>query len=134
MKYVILIHSNPDPWGHPTSLYTDSQVTNGNCYKYRYVVTDQLGNQTIATTTNVAKVDYRGAVAATAGLLSQLQPEFDQLDFLQVRGFDTDAVARFLLTETEARDLEIAARGIEEAFLTLTGDHASTDDTEGTDR
>ena len=23
MKYVILIHSNPDPWGHPTSLYTD---------------------------------------------------------------------------------------------------------------
>lgn len=22
MKYVILIHSNPDPWGHPTSLYT----------------------------------------------------------------------------------------------------------------
>ena len=41
-------------------------------------------------------------------------------------------MARFLLTETEARDLEIAARGIEEAFLTLTGDHASTDDTEGT--
>jgi len=23
MKYVILIHSNPNPWGHPTSLYTD---------------------------------------------------------------------------------------------------------------
>ena len=23
MKYVILIHSNPDPWGHPTSHYTD---------------------------------------------------------------------------------------------------------------
>lgn len=22
MKYVILIHSNPDPWGHPTSSYT----------------------------------------------------------------------------------------------------------------
>ena len=22
MKYVILIHSNPDPWGHPTSAYT----------------------------------------------------------------------------------------------------------------
>ena len=22
MKYVILIHSNPDPWGHPTSIYT----------------------------------------------------------------------------------------------------------------
>jgi hypothetical protein len=22
VKYVILIHSNPDPWGHPTSAYT----------------------------------------------------------------------------------------------------------------
>lgn len=22
MKYVILIHANPDPWGHPTSRYT----------------------------------------------------------------------------------------------------------------
>lgn len=22
MKYVILIHSNPEPWGHPTQLYT----------------------------------------------------------------------------------------------------------------
>jgi len=39
-----------------------------------------------------------------------------------VHAKDTDAVARYLLTETDARDLEIAARGIEEAFLTLTGD------------
>jgi hypothetical protein len=23
MKYAILIHSNPDPWGHPTSSYND---------------------------------------------------------------------------------------------------------------
>ena len=56
---------------NPTSVYTDSQVTNATCYKYRYVVTDQLGNQTIATNANVVKVDYQGAAAATAGLLSQ---------------------------------------------------------------
>jgi len=56
-------------------------------------------------------------------------------DTILVHARDTDAVARFLLTETGARDLEIAARGIEEAFLTLTGDHAaSTDDTERTNR
>ena len=55
-------------------------------------------------------------------------------DTILVHARDTDAVARFLLTETEARDLEIAARGIEEAFLTLTGDHAPTDDSEGTNR
>src|SRR6478735_5694623 len=23
MKYVILIHANPEPWGHPTTEYTD---------------------------------------------------------------------------------------------------------------
>jgi ABC-2 type transport system ATP-binding protein len=37
---------------------------------------------------------------------------------------DSDAVARYLLTATPARDLEITARGIEEAFLALTGDEA----------
>ncbi len=37
---------------------------------------------------------------------------------------DSDAVARFLLTSTAARDLEITARGIEDAFLALTGDEA----------
>ena len=35
---------------------------------------------------------------------------------------DSDAVARRLLTQTTAHDLEITARGLEEAFLALTGD------------
>jgi ABC-2 type transport system ATP-binding protein len=35
---------------------------------------------------------------------------------------DSDAVARHLLTSTPARDLEITTRGIEDAFLALTGD------------
>jgi ABC-2 type transport system ATP-binding protein len=35
---------------------------------------------------------------------------------------DSDVVARYLLTRTSARDLEITARGIEDAFLALTGD------------
>ena len=39
---------------------------------------------------------------------------------------DTDAVARYLLTETDARDLEITARGLEDAFLSLTGDAPTT--------
>jgi ABC-2 type transport system ATP-binding protein len=60
----------------------------------------------------------------------------DGVDSVEVRGDtvllharDTDAVARYLLMQTGARDLEITARGIEEAFLTLTGDadHADTD-------
>ena len=34
---------------------------------------------------------------------------------------DCDRVARYLLTETDARDLEITTHGLEDAFLSLTG-------------
>ena len=43
---------------------------------------------------------------------------------------DSDAVARYLLTETDARDLEITSRGLEDAFLSLTGRPDAADDTE----
>jgi ABC-2 type transport system ATP-binding protein len=53
------------------------------------------------------------------------------VDHVEIRGEsvtihakDSDAVARYLLTETPARDVEITAKGIEEAFLSLTGDPA----------
>ena len=47
-----------------------------------------------------------------------------------VRAKDSDAVARYLLTETDARDLEITAHGLEDAFLSLTG-HADENELEG---
>ena len=43
-----------------------------------------------------------------------------------LRAADSDAVARHLLTQTDARDLEITSRGLEEAFIALTGDDAPT--------
>ena len=50
------------------------------------------------------------------------------VDGVEVRGDtvilhakDSDAVARYLLTETDARDLEITSKGLEDAFLSLTG-------------
>ncbi len=49
-------------------------------------------------------------------------------DAVYVHAKDTDAVARYLLTETTARDLEITARGLEDAFLSLT---SGDDDAEG---
>jgi len=48
-------------------------------------------------------------------------------DTVLVHAKDTDPVARYLLTRTTAHDLEITARGIEQAFLALTGDDAEDD-------
>ena len=47
---------------------------------------------------------------------------------------DSDAVARYLLTSTPARDLEITTRGIEDAFLALTGDGADAAQSTGATR
>jgi len=50
------------------------------------------------------------------------------VDSVEIRGAtvlvhanDSDAVARHLLNSTEARDLEITTRGLEDAFVALTG-------------
>jgi len=43
-------------------------------------------------------------------------------DTVLIHASDSDAVARYLLNSTPARDMEITARGIEDAFLALTGD------------
>lgn len=50
-------------------------------------------------------------------------------DSVEVRGEivlihsnDSDSVARYLMTSTPARDLEIATRGLEDAFIALTSD------------
>jgi ABC-2 type transport system ATP-binding protein len=47
-------------------------------------------------------------------------------DTVLIHCSDSDAVARYLLSDTPARDLEITARGLEDAFIALTGDDAST--------
>ncbi len=43
-------------------------------------------------------------------------------DTILIHSADTDSVARYLLNETGAHDIEITARGLEEAFLALTVD------------
>src|SRR3954454_13120851 len=44
-------------------------------------------------------------------------------DTVLVRAIDSDAVARHLLTTTAAHDLQITSRGLEDAFLALTGEN-----------
>jgi hypothetical protein len=56
---------------NPTSPSIDT-VTRGFCYKYQYVVSDNVGNQHIATSANVVTVlpTYVNAVNATSGLVN----------------------------------------------------------------
>jgi ABC-2 type transport system ATP-binding protein len=67
--------------------------------------------------------------ATIPGVTSQLLESVPSADSVELRGEtvlihskDSDAVARFLLTHTDAHDLEIESRGIEDAFLALTAD------------
>jgi ABC-2 type transport system ATP-binding protein len=67
--------------------------------------------------------------ATLAGATQDMLRHVPGADTVEIRGetvlvhsTDSDATARYLLTETTAKDLEITARGIEDAFLALTGD------------
>ncbi|WP_104089582.1 LamG domain-containing protein [Cryobacterium sp. N19] len=55
----------------PTTSYTDNSVAADLCYIYQYVVTDRVGNTATFTSSNVAMIDYAGAVAATTGIVGQ---------------------------------------------------------------
>jgi ABC-2 type transport system ATP-binding protein len=46
-------------------------------------------------------------------------------DTVLIRGKDSDGVARFLLNQTDARDLEITAHNLEDAFIALTSSDAN---------
>jgi ABC-2 type transport system ATP-binding protein len=64
----------------------------------------------------------RTAIAAIDGVDSvELRP-----DGVLVRTRDSDAVARYLLAETGAHDLEITSHNLEDAFLALTSDDEVT--------
>jgi ABC-2 type transport system ATP-binding protein len=48
-------------------------------------------------------------------------------DTVLIHASDSDAVARYLLTSTPARDMEIITRGLEDAFIALTSDDNNID-------
>jgi ABC-2 type transport system ATP-binding protein len=78
--------------------------------------------------------------ATVPGVTSRMLETIPGADSVELRGEtvlihskNSDAVARYLLTQTDARDLEIESRGIEDAFLALTSDaeyETTTDTTE----
>jgi ABC-2 type transport system ATP-binding protein len=85
------------------------------------VVADGSGSQIRALAAG------RSVRATLAGADVQRLSAIRGVDGVEVRGDtvllhakDSDAVARYLLTETDARDLEITSKGLEDAFLSLT--------------
>ncbi len=65
---------------------------------------------------------WPGADAAALAAIPGVTSVDVRGDQLLLRADDSDAVARHLLTRTPARDLEIVARGLEDAFVALTSD------------
>jgi len=68
------------------------------------------------------RATWPGADAEALGALPGVQSVEVRGDSVVVVASDSDAVARHLLTATSARDLEVTARGLEEAFVALTSD------------
>ena len=66
-----------------------------------------------------------GADAEALGRLPGVDSVDGRGDSVLVHGSDSDAIARHLLNHTDARDLEITSRNLEEAFVALTGDDAA---------
>ena len=90
------------------------------------IVADGTGSEIRALTSGrTVRATIPDADGATAESLAAI----DGVDGVELRGDtvllharDSDAVARYLLTETDARDLEITSKGLEDAFLSLTND------------
>ena len=101
------------------------------------VVADGTGSEIKALATGrVVRATLRDVDAdalARIGGVDKVEVRGDQV---YVHAKDSDAVARHLLNETDARDLEIVARGLEDAFISLTGnpDAGVPDEIEGAAR
>src|SRR5438105_4834643 len=79
----------------------------------------------LSTGRSVRATLTRAEPATLRGLPGVLSVEL-RGDRVIIQTTDSDSVARNLLTNTPARDLEIVAHNLEDAFLALTGDGAAT--------
>ena len=93
------------------------------------IVADGSGSEIKALASGrTVRATLPDADASALGALAGVEAVEVRGNTVLIHGKDTDQIARHLLTQTDARDLEITARGLEEAFLSLTG-HDDNDDT-----
>src|SRR4051794_5926266 len=86
----------------------------------------QIKNLASGRLVSASLPDLTAAQSAALEALPGVQGVEVRGDRVLVRTSDSDGVARHLLTATTATDIEITARGLEDAFLALTGDRTGT--------
>ncbi len=91
------------------------------------VVADGTGSEVKALASGrTVRATLPGADPVALGALPGVEAVDVRGNTVLIHARNTDEIARHLLTTTAAHDLEITARGLEDAFLSLTGDHTST--------
>ncbi|MFB9234669.1 ABC transporter ATP-binding protein [Plantactinospora siamensis] len=124
-----------DAQGGRTILFATHYLEEADQYADRIVLISRGRIVADGTTAEVKALAAGRTVRATLPGADQVRlAGLPGVDSVEVRGDtvllatrDSDAVARHLLTATDARDLEITSRNLEDAFIALTSDdNAST--------
>ncbi len=119
-----------------TILFAIHYLEEADAYADRIILVRQGKIVADGTAAEIKSMASGRTVRATLpGATTEMLESIPGADGVEIRGEsvlihsgDTDSVARYLLNQTEARDLEIEARGLEDAFIALT----SADTEEGT--
>ncbi|HWI31448.1 MAG TPA: ABC transporter ATP-binding protein [Microbacterium sp.] len=119
-----------------TVLFATHYLEEADAYADRIVLMSRGRIVADGTAAEIKALTAGRTVRATlAGANAPSLPSLPGADSIEVRGdtvlvhaSDSDAVARYLLDQTPAHDLEITARNLEDAFLALTSGTDEPDD------
>jgi ABC-2 type transport system ATP-binding protein len=113
-----------------TVLFATHYLEEADAYADRIILLRQgriVADGTAAEVRNLSsgrsvRATLPGADGATLSALPGVRSVEIRGDRVLIQTLDSEAVARFLLTTTSARDVEIVAHNLEEAFLALTSE------------
>jgi ABC-2 type transport system ATP-binding protein len=119
-----------------TVLFATHYLEEADAYADRIVLVRQGRIVADGTASQIKAMTAGRTLRATmSGATPEAMRAVPGADSVEVRGDtvlihsrDTDAVARHLLAHTDAHDLEITPRGLEDAFIALTGDDSPEGD------